>query len=279
MCVLTNERYNTYQTDFYSVAWVMPYGWDLGCLGAKIKFRPAVCLLCYLLLNHWTKFNQIWCVGYSHEWGVHRQMYFWPCPLGRGQKVKYHLISVTKSFSKIFIPNFGIVLTNERFKTYQTEISFCRLGHALGAGLGMLRGQNQIPSCCLFVMLSPSLTIGRNSTKFGVWVIHMNGVCNFKLFLAPGALGRGQKVKYHLISVTKSFSKIFIPNFVIVLTNERYKTYQTEILFCRLGHALGVGLGVLRGQNQIPSCCLSVMLSPPKPLDEIQPNLVCGLLT
>ena len=43
----------------------------------------------------------------------------------------------------------------------------------------------------------------------------------------PGALGRGQKVKYHLISITKSISKIFIPNFVFVLTNERYKTYET----------------------------------------------------
>ena len=47
----------------------------------------------------------------------------------------------------------------------------------------------------------------------------------------PGALGRGQKVKYHLISNAKSISKIFIPNFVCVLTNERYKTY----------HAPGVG--------------------------------------
>ena len=28
-----------------------------------------------------------------------------------------------------------------------------------------------------------------------------------------------------------------------------------------------------------PSFCLSVMLSPPKPLDEILPNLVCELLT
>ena len=28
-----------------------------------------------------------------------------------------------------------------------------------------------------------------------------------------------------------------------------------------------------------PSIRLSVMLSPPKPLDEIQPNLVCELLT
>ena len=28
-----------------------------------------------------------------------------------------------------------------------------------------------------------------------------------------------------------------------------------------------------------PSVCPFVMLSPPKPLDEIQPNLVCELLT
>ena len=55
-------------------------------------------------------------------------------------------------------------------------------------------------------------------------------------------LGRGQKVKYHLISITKSISKIFIPNFVYVLKNERYKTYQTGFSFCGLGHAPGVGL-------------------------------------
>ena len=107
----------------------------------------------------------------------------------------------------------------------------------------------------------------------------MNGACNIFFFFLPRPLGRGQKVKYHLISITKSISKIFIPNFVCVLTNERYKTYQKGFLFCRLGHALGVGLGVLRGQNQIPSCCLSIMLSPPKPLNEIKPNLVCELLT
>ena len=72
----------------------------------------------------------------------------------------------------------------------------------------------------------------------------MNGACNSKKNLAPppGALGRGEKVKYHLISITKSISKIFIPNFVCVLTNERYKTYQTGYSFCRLGHARGVGL-------------------------------------
>ena len=70
------------------------------------------------------------------------------------------------------------------------------------------------------------------------------GFATAKKILAPPpwALGRGQKVKYHLISITKSISKIFIQNFVCVLTNERYKTYQTGFSFCRLGHAPGVGL-------------------------------------
>ena len=47
-----------------------------------------------------------------------------------------------------------------------------------------------------------------------------------------------------------SISKIFIPNFVCVFTNERYKTYRTGFLFCRLGHTPGVELwllGVPRG--------------------------------
>ena len=65
---------------------------------------------------------------------------------------------------------------------------------------------------------------------------------NFFFAPPPGALGRGQKVKYHLISITKSISKIFTPNFVCVLTNERYRTYQTVLSFCHLGHAPGVGL-------------------------------------
>ena len=60
------------------------------------------------------------------------------------------------------------------------------------------------------------------------------------------------------LSVTMSISKIFIPNFVCVLTNERYKTYPTGFLFCQLGHAPGVEP---RGSNnfffQIWSCSIS----------------------
>ena len=72
---------------------------------------------------------------------------------------------------------------------------------------------------------------------------------NFFLALPPGALGRGQKVKYHLISITKSISKIFIPNFLCVLTNERYKTYQTVPWVMPQGWDFGA-LGVPRGQKK-----------------------------
>ena len=106
------------------------------CNRLRPSIRPSVCRLCYILLNHWTKFNQIWCVSYSHEWGVQKQFLAPPSgALGRGQKVKCHFISITKSISKIFIPNCMCVLTNERYKTYRAEFSFCQLGHAPGVGL------------------------------------------------------------------------------------------------------------------------------------------------
>ena len=41
----------------------------------------SVCLSCYLLLNHWTKSNQIWCVSCPHEWGVQWHNFFLPHPL------------------------------------------------------------------------------------------------------------------------------------------------------------------------------------------------------
>ena len=48
-----------------------------------------------------------------------------------------------------------------------------------------------------------------------------------------------------------SISKIFIPNFVCVLTNERYKTYQMGFLFCYLGPAPGVGLLGTGGAQEV----------------------------
>ena len=76
---------------------------------------------------------------------------------------------------------------------------------------------------------------------------------------APWGPGEGPKVKYHLISITKPISKTFKPNFVCVLTNKRYKTYQMGFASCQLGHASGVGVGVPGGGGGVKKNYIMVM--------------------
>ena len=56
--------------------------------GYCYRLRPSIRPLCDLLLNHWTKFNQIWCVSYSHEWGAQRKKKFGPAPWGPREGLK-----------------------------------------------------------------------------------------------------------------------------------------------------------------------------------------------
>ena len=79
---------------------------------------PSVRPLCYLLLNDRAKSNQSWCVS-SHEWGDNNTFYS-PAPLGPGEGPKGQ--------------NLCVVITNKRYKTYQTGFLFCGLG-----GTGSLR--------------------------------------------------------------------------------------------------------------------------------------------
>ena len=46
-----------------------------------------------------------------------------------------------------------------------------------------------------------------------------------------------------------SILNIYLPNFVCVLTNEGYKTYQTEFVFGLLGNAPGVGFWGTKGAH------------------------------
>ena len=87
----------------------------------------------------------------------------------------------------------------------------------------------------------------------------MNGACNGKFLCGPAIWGPGEgsKGQISFISITKSISKIFIPNFVCVLTNERYKTYQTRFSFCCLGNAPGVGLWGAGGAKVVKNLFLS----------------------
>ena len=76
-------------------------------MGYCYRLRPSVRPLCYLLLNHWTKFNQI----YSHVWGVQRQPFFCPAPWGPGEGSKGHI-----SFNFNYIVN---------FKDFYTKLCVC----------------------------------------------------------------------------------------------------------------------------------------------------------
>ena len=64
--------------DFYSIAWVMPQGWDLWVLwgvGGQKTFFP--------------KFNQFWCASYLHEWHMQRHNFFGsPASWGLGEGTK-----------------------------------------------------------------------------------------------------------------------------------------------------------------------------------------------
>ena len=126
-----------------------------------------------------------------------------------GPKVKYHLISITKSISKIFKPNFVCVLTNKRCQTYQTGFSFCRLCHAPGVGL---KG--------VWVSKGPKHFF----SNIAMWQQNRMQV-QFSPYSQTGVLGVSSNIiKFWLQS---QFQRFFIPNFVCVLTNIPYKTYPT----------------------------------------------------
>ena len=75
----------------------------------------------------------------------------------------------------------------------------------------------------------------------------MNGTCTGAIFWVPThwGLGEGPKGQISLNLNYKVNFKGFNPNFVYLLTNEIYITYQTGFSFGRLGQAQGWDLGVL----------------------------------
>ena len=80
----------------------------------------------------------------------------------------------------------------------------------------------------------------------------MNGTCTGAIFWVPTpwGLGEGPKGQISLnlnYKVNKSISKVLKPNFVYLLTNEIYITYQTGFSFGRLGQAQGWDLGYRGG--------------------------------
>ena len=66
-----------------------PHAFLKKCRGYCNRLRPSR----YLLLNLWTKSNQIWCVCCSHELGVQRHIFMDPGPWGPREGQKGQILS------------------------------------------------------------------------------------------------------------------------------------------------------------------------------------------
>ena len=176
MCLLTNERYKTYQTGFsfgrLGHAPGVGLGGTVGGCGVKKIFFP--------------KFNQIWCVSYLHEWHMQRHHFLGPRPLGPWGKAKRSNIikSELQSQFQRFLNQTFCIFSHERYITYQTAFSFGRLGHAKGWDLGVPWG------------LGAKNFFFQNSTRFGVLVTYMNCTCSGTIVWVPSpwGLGEGSKI-------------------------------------------------------------------------------------
>ena len=71
LCVFSHMKdIKHIRRDFHLVAWVMPQGSDLGVPWGVWGS------------NFFSKFKQIWCVSYLHEWHMHGRHFLGPHPLG-----------------------------------------------------------------------------------------------------------------------------------------------------------------------------------------------------
>ena len=89
------------------------------------------------------------------------------------------------------------LFTNEGYKTYQTGFSFGHLGHAPGVGLGGTVGGGWSKKI-FFSEIQPDLVCELLTSMAQAMA---------QLFWSPppGALGRGQKVKYHYLNHKVNF--------------------------------------------------------------------------
>ena len=159
-----------------------------GILQSPASVSPSVSPTHYLLLNHWTKSNQIWCVSCSHECGAQRHISFWSRPLGplggakRSNIIKFQFQS---QFQRFLNQTFCVFLPMKDIKHIRRDFHFTvevmPQGWVLGYHGGGVKKKSKIQAVLVCELLS----------------CMPHAAAPFFGSLPPGALGRGQKVKYH----------------------------------------------------------------------------------
>ena len=181
----------------------------------------------------------------AHINGACNCTFFVAAPWGPSEGSKGQILYFNfKVNFKDFLIKLCLFHTHERYKTYQMGFSFGRLGHAPGVVLGGTMGGWG----SFFPEIQPDLVC-----ELLTWMA--NAPAGTILWVpTPWGLGEGPKGKISLkIWITKSISKFFKPNFVCLLANERYITYQTGFSFHLQGHGQGGDLGVPLGG--VKKCC------------------------
>ena len=114
MCLLTHERYKTYQTGFSFGRLDHAQGSDLG---VPLGVWGSIFFL---------KFNQIWFVSYLHEWHMHWHRFLGPRPLGPwgGAKRSNIIKSELQSQFQRFLNQTLCIFSQISYITYQTGFSF-----------------------------------------------------------------------------------------------------------------------------------------------------------
>ena len=127
-------------------------------------------------------------MSYSHEWRMHQHHFWGPRPLGPwGGTKRSNIITpeLQSHFQRFYKPNFVILLTNERYITYQTGFSFGRLGHAQAWALGVPWGWG-------VKFFFPKFNQIWCVSYSHEWHMHRHNFCP----PPPVALGRGQKFNF-----------------------------------------------------------------------------------
>ena len=230
----------------------------------RLPVRPSR----YLLLNHWTKSNQIWCVSCSHEWGVQQLIFFCPAPWGPGEAPKGQIslniikIQLQSQFQRFLNQCLCVFSQMKDIKHIRRDI-ILPPGMLQGWDFGVPWGVGEVKKKFW------------NSTRFFVWVTYMNGTCNSTIFFGPRPLGPSGGAKRS--NIIKSELQIQFQRFStkLCVSSHKWKIYNISdrISFGRLGHAQGWDLGVPWGGGG-GGLGVKFYFS-----SGIKLNLVCELLT